>query len=162
MLEVAQVHDVPAEILAVVPDHDYVDLFKAVVATGTGTDPERWARATVEGAPELGRLLAWRLACGLRPDHRVGNVGGWTIDGRGKNWIRLAAAGPVMRARMVFWIEGAHVSFATFVRYDRRIAFYIWWSVSHVHRAVAPRFLAGGVRRMERHAVSRGERRGSR
>ena len=65
-----QVHDVPEAIrsLSTFDRPDYVDLFVASAEDASGTSTERWARAAMEGAPAIGRFLAWRVCCGLRLD----------------------------------------------------------------------------------------------
>jgi len=148
---VVQVHDVPTSIRSLGEPHDYVDLFVATVPGAMAASPEEWARATMEGASAVGRFMAWRMVCGLQlhsdpsPDH----IAGWRIADRGHDWIRVVARSWFMSAQIVFQIDKESLSFATFVRYDRRIAAAIWGSASNVHRAVAPDFLASGVRRLQ-------------
>lgn len=154
-------HDVPEEILTLstLKPPDYVDLFVATSAGADRTSPEDWARAAMEGASELGRFLAWRVCCGFdlhqepSPDH----IAGWRIDGRGEHWIRTEARSWFMTAQIVFTMDQSQVWFTTLIRYDRPIAAWIWGTVSHVHRAVAPGFLAGAVRRVERGRPSPGQ-----
>jgi hypothetical protein len=148
-----QEREIPAEISEVgMPAPDYVDLFTAPVRAGADASAEEWARTTMEGASPQGRFLAWQVLCGLRlatatsPDH----IAGWRIVERGESWIRLEAQGSFMSANIVFRVDDGRVSFATFVRYERRVGALIWGTVSPVHRAVAPGFVANGVRLMER------------
>jgi hypothetical protein len=114
--------------------------------------PEQWARAAVEGASPAGRFLAWRVICGLRlqPQPSPDYVGGWKIADRSDNWIRMEASSWFMTAHIVFQIDEGCVSFATLIRYDRRVAALIWTPVSILHRAVAPDFLRAAVKRVER------------
>ena len=129
--------------------HDYVDLFVANVPGADTVDAEVWARATCEGAPAAGRFLAWQTALALRLDHEPSpdRVVGWRIGARGPGWIRLEAESWHLAARMLFMTEGDHVLFATFLRYDRTPARAVWGALSVVHRAAAPGFLGGGVKR---------------
>ena len=153
MPSVAQEHDVPDVIraLSTFERPDYVDLFVTPADEAMDTPPEGWARAAMEGASRLGRFLAWRVVCGLRLEEpSADHVAGWRIDGRGENWIRMEASSWFMTAHIVFRVEPARVSFATFVRYDLPIAALIWGTASVVHRAVAPDFLGGAVRRIGR------------
>ena len=129
---------------------DYVDLFSVTVPRADETSPEQWARAAMEGAPAVGRVLAWRVLCGLRlgPDGTPDFVAGWKIVDRDENWIRMEAAAPYMTANVGFWIEPDRVWFATFMRYDNLLGRVIWTPVSAVHRRVAPDFLRGAARRV--------------
>ena len=149
-----QVHDVPEAIrsLSTFDRPDYVDLFVVSAEDASGTSTERWARAAMEGAPAIGRFLAWRVCCGLRLDETPSDdhVAGWRIAGRGNDWIRMEAASWFMTAHIVFRIERRRVSFATFIRYDRAIAALVWGMASVAHRQVAPGFLDGAVRRVAR------------
>lgn len=149
-----QQREVPEAIraLSTMAPPDYVDLFTATAGRADDTSPEQWARAAMEGAPPAGRFLAWQALLGLRLDltPSPARVGGWTIADRGDGWIRMEARSWFMTAHIVFRIEPAQVSFATFVRYDRRIAAVVWTPVSAIHRRVAPGFLAGAVRRIDR------------
>jgi hypothetical protein len=149
-----QEHDVPEAIrsLGTFDPPDYVDLFVAPADDATSTSPEGWARAAMEGAPAVGRFLAWEVGCGFRLERTAAadRVAGWRIVGRGDDWIRTEARSWFMTAQIVFRIEPARVSFATFVRYDRAIAALVWGTLSAVHRRVAPDFLGGAVRRVAR------------
>ena len=152
--------DVPEAILALstLDPPDYVDLFVATTAEAARTSPEEWARAAMEGAPALGRFVAWRVFCALdlHEQPSPGHIAGWRIDGRGDHWIRMEARSWFMTAQIVFTIDESRVWFATLIRYDRPIAAWIWGTVANVHRAVAPGFLAGAVRRVERARPSAG------
>lgn len=148
-----QVHAVPEGVRLLCPfEADYVDMFAVDAAQARRTPPEQWARAIMEGAPAAGRFLAWRLLCSLRlrqgqsPDH----VAGWSIADRGATWIRMEASSWFITASIVFALEDETILFATFVRYDRLVGALVWTPVSVVHRRVAPAFLGGGVRRVER------------
>lgn len=151
-----QEHTIPEAIrsLSTFESADYVDLFVAPAEDATSASPERWARAAMEGTPALGRFLAWRVVCGLRLEQRpsADYVAGWKIDGRGEDWIRTEARSWFMTAHIVFRVEPARVSFATFIRYDRAIAALIWGAASAIHRRVAPDFLGSAVRRVRRGA----------
>jgi hypothetical protein len=149
-----QEHCVPEAIrsLTTFEPLDYVDLFVAPAEDAMGTSAEEWARAAIEGAPAVGRFLAWQVCCALRLQHAPSSdrIAGWSIAGRGSDWIRLEAESWFMTAQMVFRVERGRVSFATFIRYDRPIAALIWGMASIAHRQVAPGFVHGAVRRVAR------------
>ena len=150
---VAQEREIPKEIRALdAIGSDYVDVFTASGIDPNEATPEEWARAALDDAPAVGRFLAWRTVLGLRLDGRSSRdlVAGWRVAGRGESWIRLEASSWFMTANIVFRTDVHQVSFATFVRYDRRIAAAIWTSVSAVHRRVAPDVLRAAVLRIER------------
>jgi hypothetical protein len=154
MVAVTQANDVPEAILALstMAPPDYVDLFVASLREPIGATPEQFAREAIEGASALGRFLAWRAACSLRlePAPSPGHIAGWKVDGRGEDWIRVLASSWFMTAHMVFVVAPSQASFATFIRYDRRIAAAIWGLVSFGHRSVAPAFLGSAVGRVQR------------
>ncbi len=131
---------------------DYADVFTAPASDAAGTSPEGWARAALEGASRVGRFIAWRMLLGLRLERRPapGYIAGWRIVDRGETWIRIEARSWFMTANIVFQVDEGHVSFATLIRYDRRIAALVWTPVSAVHRRIAPDVLRGAVRRIDR------------
>jgi hypothetical protein len=131
---------------------DYADVFTATTSEAADTSPERWARVALEGASPAGRFIAWRVLLGLRLEPRPSPdyVAGWKIAGRGDGWIRLEASSWFMTANIVFQVDDGHVSFATLIRYDRRIAALVWTPVSAVHRQLAPDVLRHAVRRINR------------
>ena len=155
MSRVERVLDVPAEIRALATPHDYVDMFVATTPHAAEATPEEWARATVDSASSVGRFLAWRAVCELQlgPDDAE-HLGGWRIADRGHGWIRVAARSWFMSAQMLFHVDGDRVAFVTLVRYDRAIGRVIWQTASNIHRAVAPGFLLGGVREIERRSAA--------
>ena len=139
---------------------NYGDVFTAAPGAAADSSPEQWARAAMEGASATGRFLAWRLLLRLRLEPHPWRpstaargaphyVAGWKIVDRGDNWIRLEARSRFLTANIVFQVDDARVSFATFVRHHRLGAL-VWTPLSAIHRSVAPDFLGAAVRRMER------------
>ena len=128
---------------------DYVDVFTATASEAADTSPERWARVALEGASPTGRFLAWRVLLGLRlePQPSSDFVAGWKIADRDDGWIKLEARSWFMTANIIFHVDEEQVSFATLIRYDRKVAALVWTPVSAIHRRIAPDVL--------RHAVSR-------
>lgn len=150
---VVQQHNVPEAICALdALASDYVDVFTATASTATNTSPERWARAALEGASPMGRFIAWRVLLGLRLEPRPSSdyVAGWEIVDRGEGWIRIEASSWFMTANIVFQVGAGEVSFATFIRYDRRVAALVWTPVSIIHRQLAPDVLRHAVMRIDR------------
>jgi hypothetical protein len=149
-LGVVREWDIPEEItvLDAIGSH-YTDLFVASVPGATGLSAERWARATIEGAPAGGRFLAWRVFCNLRlgSDPTPGHIAGWRIADVTDRWIRVEAESWFMTANMIFHVSEERVAFATLVRYTRPVGRAVWGTVSAIHRRVAPDFLRAGVRR---------------
>jgi len=153
VLAVVQQRNVPEAIrsLSTMESPDYVDV--STVASGVADrSPEEWARSAVEGVSPWGRLVAWRVLCGLRlesqpsPEH----LAGWRITGRGDSWIRMEASSWFMTAHIVFHVDEGRVSFATFVCYDNPVAAFVWPAVSIVHRRAVPGLLRAGVKRLSR------------
>src|SRR6266566_5833646 len=113
----------------------------------TDKTPEQWARATVEGVHPWARFVAWRVLCGLRLEPRPSPdyLAGWRIADRGDGWIRMEASSWFMTAQIVFHVDEGHVSFATFVRYDKPMAALVWPAVSIIHRRAVPELLRYAV-----------------
>ena len=131
---------------------DYVDLFIATASGATDKTPEQWARATVEGVHPWARFVAWRVLCGLRLESRPSPdyLAGWRIADRGDSWIRMEASSWFMTAHIVFHVDEGHLSFATFVCYDKPMAALVWPAVSIIHRRAVPDLLRYAVKRINR------------
>jgi hypothetical protein len=134
--------------LSALPKIDYADRF--AVATGTDATPERWARAMFGNVPGPGERLIWRGFLGLRliPGRSPSTVAGWRIDGRGDDWIRLAAASWFLSANLVVRTGDGQVALATFLSYDRWPGAVVWPPLSAVHRFLVPRVLRKAVARL--------------
>jgi hypothetical protein len=141
---VAWQRDVPEPIrsLGGLADPDYLDLFTATTNEASVKTAEDWARAVLEGAPYYIRLgvfgVAWPLLLGLRlgPGRSPDYIAGWKIADRGDSWLRIEAASWMMTASLVFKVDEAQLSWASFARYDRRVAALVWPAGSIVHRKV--------------------------
>ena len=136
--------------IAAMPDADYVDVSVLPADDATDWSPEEWARAVLEEGPSVRRFgfIPWRVMLGLRlgpwpsPDH----VHGWTIAGRGDDWLRLETASWLMTCHAVVHVADGQVSAALFVRYDNPVAA-LWWSLlSNVHRRAMPVILRQGAK----------------
>ncbi len=75
-------------------------------------------------------------------------MGGWKIGHRGDGWLRVEAASWFMTVHIVFEVDSEEVSFATFVRYDRLIAAFVWPPVSIMHRQAVPVLLHYAARNL--------------
>ena len=136
--------DVPESIrsLGALEGTDYEDVVTSTIQEMPDMTPEQLVRATLKRLPR-GLLLIvpliQRLVLGLRlelrpsPDH----VLGWKIAERGEDWIRIEAASWLLTGHVVMRAEDGCLSFATFVRYERRPAALVWPPVSLIHRQVA-------------------------
>lgn len=140
--------------LATMPHPDYTDVFTGTLHAPFDMPPDRWVRGLLRTVPRHGRLFlgavlaVQRLVLGLRLPRRPTPDGllGWTVTGRGDDWLRLDAASPMMRGQLVFRADGRQLSVATFVRYERRRARVIWPPVSILHRAVGLALIRYAVR----------------
>jgi hypothetical protein len=111
---------------------------------------EGWARSVFEGAPVAVRwfvVVGWRLGLGLRlgprtPEH----VLGWRITGRGANSLTLEQQSWMLTAQLVCWTSNQRSMHATFVRYDRPAARWLWPPVSLLHRRIVPYLLLRAAR----------------
>lgn len=132
---------------------DYTDFFTLGVPPGLAASPEHWARAVMEGSGHpAARVLIWQVILGLRLEPRPTpqHVAGWKIIDRGRNWITVQAASSFLTAEVVFHAGDREVCFATFIRYDRRIAALIWPPVSVIHRRAVPELLRHASRSLTR------------
>lgn len=135
--------DVPEAIrlLGALEDADYADIVTATIAE-TPADPDELVRAALSGMPR-GLLLAipfvQRVFLGLRVKLRPSpdRVLGWKIADRGENWIRIEAGSWFLTGHVVMHVDGRDISLASFVRYDRWPAAWVWPPVCLIHRQVA-------------------------
>jgi len=135
--------DVPESIrsLSDLANPDYLDLFTATTNEASGKPAEDWARAVLEGGPgylRLGVFVAQRLVLGLRlgPRRSPDYIHGWKIAKRDHSWIRIEGASWMVTTCLVFKVDEARLSMATFICYDRWMAALVWPPVSIVHRKV--------------------------
>ena len=121
---------------------DYHDVFTATTDGASGRPAEDWGRIALErvmpGYIRLGVFVAQRLLLGLRlgPRRSSDHIAGWKIAARGEDWVRIEAASWMMTASLVFKVDEARLSLASFFRYDRRIAAFVWPPISVAHRKV--------------------------
>ncbi len=127
--------------LGALADADYVDIVTATIAQ-TPVEPEQLIHAALQGLPRGLLILVpfiQRVFLGLRlklapsPDHLLG----WKIADRSENWIRIEAASWFLTGHVVMHADHGQLSFASFVRYDRRLANLVWPPISLIHRQVA-------------------------
>jgi hypothetical protein len=127
---------------------DYVDLFTATTTGADDASPEQWSRSAIEDVAGLGGQIIWRGVLGLRLKSRPAKdqVGGWEIGDGGKDWIRLQASSWFMTAHLLIRLHGRHLSAGTFIRYDHKVARFIWVPLSAIHRHLMPGLLYKSVR----------------
>ncbi|RDI51590.1 DUF2867 domain-containing protein [Nocardia mexicana] len=124
---------------------DYASAFD-VSASSSQRTPEQWARQVFEHAPAAMRgflQLGWRLVLGLRlgPKSSPEHVLGWRIANRGANFVVLESHSRIMAAQNIVMTGDSTVTWATFVRFDRRIARPIWAAVKPFHHLAIPYLL---------------------
>jgi len=136
--------------LGALTDADYADIVTATVDE-TPTDPGQVVHATLDSLPRWLPLFiasVQRVFLGLRlqlrpsPDHLLG----WKIADRDENWIRIEAASWFLTGHVVMHVDKGQVSCASFIRYDRRLAAFVWPPVSLIHRQVALALVRRGIR----------------
>jgi hypothetical protein len=121
---------------------DYADIVTATIDEAPNGTPEELIAAALNGVPR-GLLffvpLVQRVFLGLRlqlrpsPDRLLG----WKIADRGENWMRIEAASWFLTGHVVMHVDENQMSFASFIRYDRRLAALVWPPISLIHRQVA-------------------------
>lgn len=136
--------------LGALANADYADIVTATIDE-TPAEPEQLVHATLAGLPRwlpLFITFVQRVFLGLRlklrasPDHLLG----WKIADRDENWIRIEAASWFLTGHVVIHVDEGQVSFASFIRYDRRLAAFVWPPVSLIHRQVALALVRRGIR----------------
>lgn len=130
---------------------DYADIVTAAIDQTPSTTPEQLIQAGLKGVPR-GLLvlipIVQRAVLGLRlhlrpsPDHLLG----WKIAARGENWMRIEAASWFLTGHVVMHVDEGHLSFASFIRYDRWPAAFVWPPVSLIHRQVALALARSAIR----------------
>jgi hypothetical protein len=86
-------------------------------------------------------FLGLRLKLRPSPDRILG----WQIADREENWIRIEAASWFLTGHVVMHVDEGQVSLASFIRYDRRLAAFVWPPVSLIHRQVALALIRRGI-----------------
>jgi hypothetical protein len=136
--------------LGALEDADYADIVTATIDE-TPAEPEQVVRATLEDLPRWLLLFipfVQRVFLGLRlklrpsPDRLIG----WKIADRDESWVRIEAASWFLTGHVVMHVDEGHVSCASFIRYDRRLAAFVWPPVSLIHRQVALALVRRGIR----------------
>jgi hypothetical protein len=136
--------EVPAAIrsLSALAEADYADIVTATIDKTQSRTPEQLIRAALKGVPRAllffmpfvqRAFLGLRLKLRPSPDRLLG----WKIADRGESWMRIEAASWLLTAHVVMHLDEGQMSFASFVRYDRRAAAFVWPPVSLIHRQVA-------------------------
>jgi hypothetical protein len=144
---------VPEEVrsLGALADADYADTVTARIGQTPNRTPDELIQAGLNGVPRSLLVVVpfiQRVFLGLRlklrpsPDHLLG----WKIAERGDNWMRIEAASWFLTGHVVMHVEEGRISFASFVRYDRRLAAFVWPPVSLIHRQVALALVRSAVR----------------
>jgi hypothetical protein len=136
--------------LGALANADYADIVTATVDE-TPADPDQFIHAALKRLPR-GLLVfipfVQRVFLGLRlklrpsPDRLLG----WQIADRGENWIRIEAASWFLTGHVVMHADEGLLSFASFIRYDRRLAALVWPPVSLIHRQVALALVRSAIR----------------
>ncbi len=136
--------------LGALSNADYADIVTATI-NQTPAEPEQLIHAALKGMPRpllLALPFVQRAFLGLRlqlrpsPDHLLG----WKIADRDENWVRIEAASWFLTGHVLMHVDGDQLSFASFIRYDRRLAALVWPPVSLIHRQVALALVRSAVR----------------
>ncbi len=135
--------------LGALANTDYADIVTAPI--NETPEPEQLIHAALKGVPR-GLLFfipfVQRVFLGLRlklrpsPDRLLG----WKIADRGENWMRIEAASWFLTGHVVMHFDEGQLSFASFIRYDRRIAAFVWPPISLIHRQVALALVRSAIR----------------
>lgn len=123
---------------------DYVSAFE-LSASGSRDTPELWSRLVFEQAPKLMRALlrtGWRIILGLRLGPRsADHVLGWHIADRGPDFVVLESHSRILTAQNIVLTTESTVTWATLVRFDRRLARLVWALMKPGHNIVIPYLL---------------------
>jgi hypothetical protein len=136
--------------LGALANADYADVVTAPI-DGAPVEPEWMIQAALKGVPR-GLLvlvpLVQRAVLGLRLQLRpsADHLLGWKIAERSESWIRIEAASWFLTGHVVMHADEGRMSFASFIRYDRRLAALVWPPVSLIHRQVALALVRSAIR----------------
>jgi hypothetical protein len=128
--------------LAALANADYTDIVTATLDETPSGTPEQLIYAVLNGVPRgllflislVQRVfLGFRLKLRPSPDRLLG----WKIADRGENWVRIETASWFLTAHVVMHLDEGQVALASFIRYDRWLAVFVWPPVSLIHRQVA-------------------------
>jgi hypothetical protein len=128
--------------LGALANADYADIVTATIDVAPDRTLDELIEATLKDVPRglpVFVTIVQRAFLGLRlelrpsPDHLLG----WKIADRGENWIRIEAASWFLTGHVVMQIDERELALASFVRYDRRLAAFVWPAISLIHRQVA-------------------------
>jgi hypothetical protein len=137
--------------LGALANADYADIVTATIDETPSGTPEQLIRTALNGVPRgllffipfVQRvLLGFRLKLRPAPDRLLG----WKIADRGENWMRIEAASWFLTGHVVMHVDEGQLSFASFIRYDRRLAAFVWPPVSLIHRQVALTLVRSAIR----------------
>lgn len=144
--------DVPPEIRARYAAADYASAF--LLPGDRSGKPEKWARATFEGAPVPLRWLlpfGWRLVLGLRlgPLRSSRHVLGWRIEDSDEGSITLESRSWLAVADNIVVVEETGVRWVTVVHYRRRVAAAVWALAAPIHHLTVPWLLGRAARSLD-------------
>jgi hypothetical protein len=128
--------------LGALANADYADIVTATLDETPSGTPEQLIHAVLKGVPRglpffisfVQRVfLGFRLKLRPSPDRLLG----WKIADRGESWMRIETASWFLTAHVVMHLDKRQVALASFIRYDRWPAAFVWPPVSLIHRQVA-------------------------
>lgn len=140
--------------LGALPDADYADVVTAPIERRPDGTPEQWIRAALGEVPRSLLLfvpfvqrafLGLRLTLRPSPDHLLG----WKIAHRDESWMRIEASSWFLTGHVVMQLGDEEMAFASFIRYDRRLAAFVWPPISIIHRQVALTLMRTGLRTLQ-------------
>ena len=135
---------------------NYEDAFLVETGAVRGWTGEDWARAVLEGAPEVtraGLVRGWR-ALGLRlgPIRSEEFVLGWEVRRSTPDLVLLGSTGRFgLSGELLFESRRDSLLFATFVQLDNPATHAIWRCIAHHHRGVVRHLLGQAAARYRRH-----------
>jgi hypothetical protein len=130
---------------------DYADIVTATIDETSSRTPDQLIQAGLDGVPRAllffipfvqRAFLGLRLQLRPSPDHLLG----WKIVDRGENWVRIEASSWFLTGHVVMHVDDGQGSLASFIRYDRWPARFVWPPVSLVHRQVALALMRSATR----------------
>jgi hypothetical protein len=128
--------------LSALRNADYADIVTATIDETPSGTAEQLIHAVLKGVPRgllffivfVQRVfLGFRLKLRPSPDRLLG----WKIADRGEKWMRIETASWFLTAHVVMHLDEGQISLASFIRYDRWPAAFVWAPVSLIHRQVA-------------------------
>jgi len=130
---------------------DYGDEFS--VTAPRSLSPEACLRKILGDTPDISQKFIWTGLLGfpLQTKRSSETIAGWSVTGRGHDWIRIENRSWFLSANIICRTNGGKLFIATLLKYEHWFGKWWWAPLAIIHRGIMPGLLRKGMAR----AVSR-------